>query len=296
MAARLTVLTAYFNPARYHSRRRNYLTFADHVRASPGARLLTVECAFGGEPFELDADDGMLQVRAEHPLWIKENLLNLGLARVDTPYVAWIDGDVLFQRADWVEQTIAALGTWRVIQPWSRVYMLDAVGGSMDEGVSSFARVHRDSYNGRCRAGCCHTGYAWAARREVLEAAGGWIEELILGGADHLMAAAIFGLDRALWTSAIPGGYPPRVEAWCRSFASAVERQIGYVDGDLHHLFHGKPVHRQYRTRHAIPPQYGYDPARHLRKNADGVNQIVDLPGLCDHVCRYFHERREDAR
>jgi hypothetical protein len=140
----LTVLTAFFNPARYQSRKRNYDVFAARMRATPGVRLLTIECAFSGQPFELEPDAATIQVRAEHPLWIKENLLNLGLARVETPYVAWVDGDILFQNRDWAAQTAAALRTANIVQPWSAIYLLDADGQKMDAGVPSFCRVHRN--------------------------------------------------------------------------------------------------------------------------------------------------------
>lgn len=292
-ADELTVLTAYFNPAGYVSRKRNYETFVRQLRACRGARLVTVECAFGSGAFELAGGRDTIQVRAEHPLWIKENLLNIGLSRIETPYVAWVDGDVLFQNVDWVRQTVAALRTYCVVQPWSTVYCLDAEGRK-GTGLPAFCRIHQAQYTGRCRPGCCHTGYAWAARREVLAAVGGFLDELILGGGDHLMAVAIFDLDRELWANAIGGEYRRRIDGWCRRFSAAVERRIGYVDGELHHLFHGSLHDRAYGARHAIPARYGYDPVVHLRKNADGVNQLAGPPGLGEEVRSYFSARQED--
>jgi hypothetical protein len=287
----LTVLTAYFNPARYHSRQRNYARFARHVRSFAGVRLLTVECAFGRDPFALDDGEAAIRVRAEHPLWVKENLLNLGLARVESPFVAWVDGDVLFQNPRWAEQTIAALHEYRVVQPWSTVYCLDSEGRKMDAGTPAFCQVHQRHYD---RDLICHAGYAWAARRDVLEATGGFLEEVILGGADHLMSRAIWDADPGVWPTVVSGPYRDCVNAWCRRFSAAVQRSIGYVDGDIHHLFHGKHRDRRYGERHQLPMRYGYDPARHLRKNADGVNQLVDLPQFCAAIREYFTARHED--
>jgi hypothetical protein len=296
-ATELTVLTAYFNPARYRTRTGNDHRFAQHMRATPGVRLVTVECAFGNDAFELDADDAAVQVRAEHPLWVKENLLNLGWARADTPYIAWIDNDIIFQERDWAARTIAALRDHLLVQPWSRVYSLDADGRRMGSGRTAFCRVHHAGFDGFCQNGCCHTGYAWAARREVFEATGGLLEHLIVGGADYLMTMALFDYDRALWRiwrdhdSAV---YPSRIDAWCRKYAAAVGRRIGYADGDIHHLFHGSPVQRQYVSRHALTAVSGFDADVHLCKNADGVNQIVGLPVLCGQIREYFQDRQED--
>jgi hypothetical protein len=288
----LTVITPYFNPGQYVARRRNYARFAEHMRGFAGVRLLTVECAFGGRAFELERCDAAIQVRAEHPLWNKENLVNLGLRLVETPFVAWVDCDVLFQNRYWVDQSVAALQTYHVIQPWSTVHWLDSEGRK-DGWMPSFCRVfHRRGYDPRQPS---HEGFAWAARREVLEATGGLLEEAILGGADTIMSRAIFDADAGMWPRLISGTYRERVNAWCRKCSAAVHQNIGYVEGEIHHLFHGEPVHRQYDARHRLPPMHGYDPNMHLKKNADGVIQLVGLPALRDSIGKYFGDRLEDG-
>jgi hypothetical protein len=44
--ADLSIVTAYFNPAGFRSRRRNYELFCDRIHAA-GIPLITVECALG---------------------------------------------------------------------------------------------------------------------------------------------------------------------------------------------------------------------------------------------------------
>jgi len=292
-ARKLDVLAAYYNPAGFRARRANYAAFAAHMQSFPAVRLVTVECAFGDSPFELEAGAGVIQVRAEHPIWISENLYNIGLSRTDSPYVAWIDCDLLFQNPHWAEQTIEALQTYHVIQPWSTVYCLDSDGRKMDEGMGAFCRIHQHG-EFDCK-GICHAGYAWAIRRQVLEAAGGLLEDLVLGGADELMSRAIFDADRRSFPTVITGPYRACVDAWCRRFSAAVQRSVGYNDGDIHHLFHGHLADRQYFPRHFIPQSHGFDPAIHLRRNADGVVQLIDQPAMCDRIRTYFEARQEDS-
>ena len=76
----LGIVTAYFNPAGYRTRRVNHDVFAQRILES-GLRLLTVECALGEAAFELPESPNVLRVRARTVLWHKERLLNLGIAR-----------------------------------------------------------------------------------------------------------------------------------------------------------------------------------------------------------------------
>ena len=62
-----------------------------------------VECAIGDAKHELLPDDfgkrvKVLQVRGNSLMWLKENLLNIGLAKIpkDIKWVAWSDADINF--------------------------------------------------------------------------------------------------------------------------------------------------------------------------------------------------------
>ena len=121
----LWCVTAYFNPQHYQTRRANYEWFADPIRAA-GIPLLTVECAFGDDPFELPAGPDLLQVRAPHTLWQKERLINLGVASLPARAVkvAWLDGDICFANPDWAAQTAALLDQFPVVQPFTHATRL----------------------------------------------------------------------------------------------------------------------------------------------------------------------------
>ena len=97
------VVTAIANPIRWQSRTRLYHQFEEHMLDS-GVHLTVVECAYGDRPHEL-ADNPHIThvpVRARTLLWTKENLLNIGLARLpqDWRHAAWIDADITFRRPD----------------------------------------------------------------------------------------------------------------------------------------------------------------------------------------------------
>ena len=59
----LWILTSYFNPQRYDTKRRNYELFLDRIERSK-LNWMVVECAFGTTPFELRRSPRVLQIRA----------------------------------------------------------------------------------------------------------------------------------------------------------------------------------------------------------------------------------------
>ena len=106
---RLYVVTAVSNPARYASRYRLYRAFEKHIKDC-GAILTTVEMAYGDRPFEVTKPDEArhVQVRGRQELWYKENLLNIGIARLPAcaKYIAIVDADLVFTRPDWAQETL----------------------------------------------------------------------------------------------------------------------------------------------------------------------------------------------
>jgi hypothetical protein len=195
----LWCITAYFNPAQYRSRPTNYARFAAPLREA-GIPLLTVECAFGDDPFELPPGPDVVQVQARDILWQKERLINLGVSRLppQATKVAWLDGDILFTNPDWAVATADLLDTAVMVQPFDRAIRLardEASAPHNSPGHESFASVwQRD--RSLMRAGGLdvhgHTGFAWAARRDLL-AQHGLYEAFITSNGDHFLAHAFAG-------------------------------------------------------------------------------------------------------
>jgi hypothetical protein len=154
----LGIVTAYFNPAGYRTRRVNHDLFAQRILAS-GLRLLTIECALGEAAFELPESPNVLRVRARTVLWHKERLLNLGIARLppECTKVAWLDGDLLFDNPAWAVETSRLLDDHAVVQPFvCPLRMLEGGRRARDPHRRGFAvsRAHDPRRQTRDRRGC----------------------------------------------------------------------------------------------------------------------------------------------
>lgn len=209
----LWVVTTYYNPARFRTKRENYERFAAPIRAA-GIPLVTIECAFGAEPFALPSGPQVIQVRGRDVMWVKERLINLAIARLPAHVtkVAWLDADILFTNPDWAQQTAALLDAWPLAQPQAHV-------GRMGRGQLIFAGRSRRSFACQLQrrpesaqlGGAAHgqPGIAWAARRDLI-ARHGLYDAAILDGGDELFAHAAGGALNSPCTRGITGAYQPR--------------------------------------------------------------------------------------
>lgn len=209
----LWVVTTYYNPAHFRTKRVNYERFAAPIRAA-GIPLVIVECAFGEEPFELEGGPEIIQVCGRDVMWMKERLINLAIARLPSHVtkVAWLDADILFENPAWAVRTAELLDRYPLVQPHDRV-------GRMARGRLSFSgrtrrsfacQLQRRSESARL-GGAAHgqPGIAWAARREII-AQHGLYDAAIIDGGDELFAHAAGGGLNVPCVRGITGAYQRR--------------------------------------------------------------------------------------
>lgn len=270
-----------------------------------------------------------LQVRLDdhQEIWTKENLLNLAVQRLppEWKYVALVDADIAFVRPDIVSETLHQLQHYPVVQMYSEAVDLDPHYGRSglgkgNDGVRQFSHaychvngllkdqiVHGGGSGMGSGAGpgsavsqgnvYRHPGFAWAWRREALNAMGGLMEHVLLGSADWHMAWALSGrVEETMKGHWMAPSYRHLCLKWQRAADHHIQGHLGYVDGLLMHHWHGKKVDRGYRTRWRIMADHSYDPGQDLEKDWQGVVRITDKkPRLVDDVRQYFRRRNEDS-
>lgn len=303
----LNVVTAISNPVRWHSRLKLYQDFVVHMLDS-GVKLTVVECAYGDRPFELNnnAHVNHVGVRGDGGTlcWGKENLLNIGIARLgpDVTLIGTFDADIQFRQAGWAAEAVQALQHYHIIQPWSDCYDLGPNGDHL-EVHRSFCRLVFEGkpvlqgpsvVNAPYQFG--HPGYAWCWRRSVLDAVGGLIETAALGAADHHMAMAMI----ARVQDSIPKGLPPNyalpLKVWQDRVTHNVARNVSYVPGTIEHLWHGPKQNRGYIGRWDILVKHQFDPMVDLLRNSFGTLELAgNKPALRADIDRYLRSRREDS-
>ncbi len=327
----LYVITPIFNPRRFKSRWKLYQRFRQMVHAAGGV-LYTIEAAFGErshaiEDIELREDQNgkktkakehvkhrHIHVRTKDEVWIKENLINLAMARLpaDWKYVAWIDADVAFARPNWVGETIHQLQHYDVVQMFSQAMDLgpnyealaqhqgyvDCYLKGLPPRREEGGYYGSDSTPGTPRL--WHPGFAWAARRRAVDNLGGLIDFAILGAGDHHMAGGLIGRVNHTVHAGMHEGYKAALQRWQERAERHVRRNVGVVEGMLLHYWHGKKKDRRYKDRWQILVEHQFRPDFDLKPDFQGVHQLVDHGDdrsrrLRDDVRAYFAARNEDS-
>ena len=303
----LAVVTCYFNPCGFKTRRENFDRFYAAAQ-SQGADIYVIEaaeCATGSasDPlYELPDDlPNLHRVQFASRLWQKERLLNILIERLPGKYnqVAWVDCDVLFDNPDWVQQTSELLERHHVLQLFEQASFLNQAGvpskwWSDREGVT---RSSVAAKQGKERSlGVVHPGLAWAGRREWIREIGLW-DQHIVGSGDSVMVHGFYGWQNKWHMSLTSQAVIEAAATWSRAAYQLIGGNVGCVPGLIRHLWHGDRKHRKYDDRLFYTRLANFDPAKHLERNSIGCWEWSKKapPEMVEQIETYFRERREDG-
>jgi hypothetical protein len=301
----LWLVTSYFNPVGYQSKAHNYEIFRDVIARSQ-LNLLTVECAFGDDPFTLTPASDVMQVRGQDIMWQKERLLNLAIGRLPRrcAKVAWLDCDIVFENPGWAVATSRLLDRYPLVQPFATAIRLPRGcqeyrgEGDVWRGFGEVYAAHPQYMRGANYRRHGEAGLAWAARRDVV-AASGLYDAGITGGGDHAIVHASCGDCASPCLDGLLGVHSARRQhfmRWGEAFYKHVRGEIGYVAGAVLHLWHGERADRRYAERHKALESSAFDPEKDLQVGAAGCWEWAsDKPAMHRWVAAYFAQRNEDG-
>ncbi|HVM46424.1 MAG TPA: hypothetical protein VMU04_00280 [Candidatus Acidoferrum sp.] len=306
--APLWAITSYFNPQRYHRRLQNYHVFRGRMIAP----LITVELTFDGQ-FELRQGDAdvLLQLQARDVMWQKERLLNLALNALPPACrnVAWVDCDVVFQRADWAQATSELLEQCVLAQPFQDVCELgrDAAPEDLDHPQNCFpgyslahglatGAVDAGVLDQNMRLQGWNSGLAWAGRRDVLQAHG-FYDACIMGSGNRAIVSAALGrFGYGCKYLQMNPRWAEHYLAWAKPLFQSVRGSVGGLEGTLVHLWHGDLKDRKYASRHEEFKRFEFDPGADIALDDHGAWRWNSAkPLMHQYVRDYFATRHEDG-
>jgi hypothetical protein len=235
--------------------------------------LYVVELAYKNQDFIITDKNNKnhLQLRAEHPLWHKENMINIGVKYLlpsNWKAMAWIDADIEFESTTWAKDTLKILnGSKDVVQLFSHCVDMNKDKEAMNVYASfGYQYIKKNPY--KSGINFWHPGYAWACTRKAYEKMGGLYEIGILGSGDNIISLCIIGKgERSVY---IKGS-----EEYKKSILNYENKinnlRLGYVPGVIRHHYHGSKKNRRYMERTSILAKYNYNPNIHVIKNDIGL-------------------------
>jgi hypothetical protein len=301
----LCVITCLFNLGASGTKIRNFLTALSPLRMGT-IPLLVVECAHSDLPFGLPASAGVMQVRSKASLWQKERLLNYAIAQVSQRFkkIAWLDSDILFENPDWAVEASKKLDQSAIVQLFESVIRLPrdqtsySGEGQIWEGFASVYEQHPDAVLHGDFAVHGHTGFAWAARSDILSSSLLY-DGAIAGGGDHIMAHAFCGdWESACLTKMMDKGsdWHQHAARWAGELYPLVKSKVGSVPGMLLHLWHGAINSRRHIERHRVLRACNFDPGTDLRIAPNGCWEwCSQKPDLHRTISEYLSLRQIEA-
>lgn len=265
------IIACYFNPQNNPYRLKAFRTFYESIKH---LNYQIVECVIGDSKPELVKEFPSLNITrvfTKNLLWHKETLLNkiINSLPKEYKYIFWVDADVIFTNKNWLVDGVKQLQTSNIIQPFEYCIHLDEdeLKPNFDvEAVrydcSGIYVRHKQMWRSFCANYVMyptfansenydvhgHVGFAWAARREVFDKIKLY-DKALIGGADHIIAHAAAGhIPHKCITKSFTENID-EVNEWSELFYKIVDSKIGYVKGDLYHIWHGDIEKRQYLKR-----------------------------------------------
>lgn len=298
------VVTSYFNPVRYKSRKKNHLKWLRYWKRS-GIEPWVVEVQLGIRPFEVTEKDNPrhLQLRSLNELWHKEAALNELVKRLprDWQVVVSSDNDVvsLQKGKKWLNDILHAHQSYEIVQGFQSALDLGPHGQTLhkhDGFVYSYLteRPFTRVYSG------WHPGYCWSYTKKAWNAIGGLIDFAIVGAADDHMAKSLIGRGKDSLPTGLHPDYRTLVLDWEQQ-AKETKLDLGYVTHTIKHWFGGPKPARNYWGRwdilKALPNgDKAFSPIADIKRDWQGLWQLNDSSTRRrDLIRRYLRTRREDS-
>jgi len=287
MALRLAVVTPFFNPQGSQVRVANHAKFSLRMQQL-GVDRFTVEGCVRGQKSALSGDPlwrGWVgTIRDVDMFWHKESLINLGVQKLPPVYdaVVWADADLLPVEDDWPDKVRAALEKHKLVQAWSTLTSVDKNGrresfsGKSDWRTRSLAAVNAERSHVTTNVIDGAPGGILAMRRDLFNRMAGLYDKGIAGGGDMLLMFAAYGyyVDVSMHQLSVP--LAADVRRWGDRVFETVDRDVGFVDAEVLHLWHGDVAYRQYQTRYRVLRSEGYDPRIHVARDEFGMLRWSD--------------------
>jgi hypothetical protein len=224
--------------------------------------------------------------------------------------VAWLDCDIVFENSNWANEAEEALNRHLVIQPFAHSYEVnqEAPPGcfspdyssqkceSLARALGANKRIHHLMQSTDKRALGITPGLAWVARRELLDNHKLY-DACIIGGGDGPILSGVLGnfVDISEYLK-MNAKRKQHFLDWATPLYREVSGDLGFVSGDIYHLWHGAIKDRNYDKRRAGLERHAFNPYTDIAIDECGCwRWNSDKPELHKYLRDYFSQRMEDG-
>lgn len=287
-------VTCFFNLFPCPERTANFHIFYENLRQITN-NIFVVEAVLSGQEPILNLSENYKVVNCQNNgLWIKENLLNVAVAQLPRhcKYVAWLDCDIIFENQNIIADAKESLETNKIIQLFEHVIRLDFAGKEQSKHLSVGSGYQKGMTMTDFKKNC-HTGFAWAMKKETFFELGGLFEYAIAGGGDGMMTTFILETFDSMWKN-VRTPYKRCAAKTASRWKSVIAGKFGFAPGTIRHLWHG-PKFLQWKEKHETLKVFR--PFIDIRKNAEGIFEWTNKnPILQDKIAYLLYTDRHSSK
>lgn len=241
-----------------------------------------IELTYPNQEATFPVNHNIIHVSSNSIMFHKENLFNLLIKHLPEKYkkVICMDGDVLIDNINWIDDVSKKLDDVDVVMPYQYAYQVtENYENASYSGVVMLDRM------ANCTEGAYKSGYAIAFNRRFFDEIGLY-EYAILGGGDRMTLCDFVG--RPIKVSEFNSN---KKKEYIDKIKSA-NLKFSYLSNDIYHLYHGNFEDRMYLNRHYLMSDLNID--NDIITNKYGILEFKDPSKYNQITYNYFNNRKED--
>lgn len=241
-----TICSYYFNFRNDIRQKQNFVKFLEQFNGHYDKMIVGI-VDYGDIDFEIPCKSIVIKGDSEKRIWSKEILINKIIDEIDTDYLLWIDGDLIYEDLSWLNNIDSVVKDNDFVQLFETIDYLAENGEVLEthKSIMSSGRTDIDNLLGEGYK----PGGAWLGRTSILKEKK-LFEQMYVGGGDTIFIYGLFGITDG-WTlqKVKQGSYRIYRESkkWISIFG---KKKVSFLNTNIKHYFHGDLSNRNYNNRY----------------------------------------------
>jgi glycosyltransferase involved in cell wall biosynthesis len=240
------ICSFYFNYNNDWRQKRNFIKFLEQWKDYYDNLIVGI-VDYGDIDFEIPCDKIVIEGDINKKIWSKEILINKIVEKIDTDYIIWVDGDIIYENLNWLNDLDNVIGNNDFVQLFETINYLGENGELLETHKSLASGESKGVDNLLSRS--FKPGGSWMTRTKILKSKP-LFEKMLVGGGDTILAYALCGVENGWTLQKVKEGSNEIYEEakiWISNFG---KRKVGYLPISVNHLYHGDLKDRNYNDRY----------------------------------------------
>jgi len=266
------ICSFYYNFRGDSRQKTNFIKFLDQWKGHYDKLIVgLVDYEDGDLDFEIPCEKIIIKGDKENKLWSKEILINNIIDKIDTDYLLWIDGDIIYNNLDWLNNIDDVTKGNDFIQLFETINYFDEKG-NITNVFKSIASGNKKNVDHLLSKGF-RPGGAWVGRTSILKEKN-LFEKMYVGGGDTIFTYGLYKTQNGQTLKEVQkynSEIYKEANQWINNFG---DYKVGYLNETVNHLYHGDLKDRNYNGRYLklgdLNKEIKYS------ENVDEINIIID--------------------